>query len=180
MSGIDSSEKRINLIQGEYKVSADPKVVFSTLLGSCVGACIRDPIAAVGGMNHFLLPGKDSQEGMQYGAFAMEVLINALLKAGARRERIEAKLFGGARMLQGLTDIGEQNAEFAKRFLSDEGITYLGGSLGGDEARRVMFWPGTGVARQQRLAHQEATFVREIKAPAPAPEDDGDVELFAA
>jgi len=174
------NESKLHIIQGEYKVAGGEETVISTILGSCVAACLRDPVVRVGGMNHFLLPGKDSQEGMQYGAFAMEVLINALLKAGARRERIEAKLFGGARMLQGLTDIGEQNAEFAKRFLSDEGITYLGGSLGGDEARRVMFWPGTGVARQQRLAHQEATFVREIKAPAPAPEDDGDVELFAA
>jgi chemotaxis protein CheD len=168
-----------HLIQGEYKVASGDETVISTILGSCVAACLRDPVARIGGMNHFLLPGNDlSREGMQYGAFAMEVLINALLKAGASRDRLEAKLFGGARMLQGLTDIGEQNAQFARRFLTDEGIAYLGGSLGGTEARRVLFWPATGVARQQRLAHQESTFTREAKPAAPS--DGGDLELFSA
>lgn len=169
---------KLHLIQGEYKITSDENAVISTILGSCVAACIRDPRARVGGMNHFLLPGRDSGEGLQYGAFLMEVLINELLKAGARRDRLEAKLFGGARMLQGLTDIGRQNAAFARQFLDDEGIPYLGGSLGGDTARRVLFWPVTGVARQQRLVQQEA-FVQEAAAPA-APRDDGDVELFAA
>lgn len=171
---------KLHLIQGEYRITNDENAVISTILGSCVAACIRDPMAKVGGMNHFLLPGRtDSAEGLQYGAFLMEVLINELLKAGARRDRLEAKLFGGARMLQGLTDIGRQNAVFARQFLEDEGIPYLGGSLGGDTARRVLFWPVTGVARQQKLVHQAETFVREAAAPA-APRDDGDVELFAA
>lgn len=170
---------KLHLIQGEYRVSADEQTVISTILGSCVAACLRDPMAGIGGMNHFLLPGRnDSQEGLQYGAFLMELLINELLKAGARRDRLEAKLFGGACMLQGLTDIGAQNAAFARQFLDAEGITYLGGSLGGSMARRVLFWPVTGVARQQCLVNQTEPFAREARPPAPSVGND--VELFAA
>ena len=172
-------EKKIHLIQGECKVAKGDHTVLSTILGSCVAACMRDPVARIGGMNHFLLPGRsDSQEGMQYGAFLMEVLINELLKAGARRDRLEAKLFGGARMLQGLTDIGRQNGVFARTFLEAEGIPFLGGSLGGDAARRVLFWPATGVARQQLLVNQTDPFVQEAAPPPPAA--GGDLELFAA
>jgi chemotaxis protein CheD len=176
---MNAAEKKIHLIQGECKVAGGDHTVLSTILGSCVAACMRDPVARIGGMNHFLLPGRsDSQEGMQYGAFLMEVLINELLKAGARRDRLEAKLFGGARMLQGLTDIGRQNAHFAQTFLEAEGIPHLGGSLGGDAARRVLFWPATGVARQQKLVNQTDPFVQE--AAPPPPSSGGDLELFAA
>ena len=108
-------EIKINLIQGEYRVVDCEHTVVSTILGSCVSACLRDPVAGIGGMNHFLLPGSNESEGVQYGAYAMEVLINALLKSGARRDRLEAKLFGGARMVKGLIDIGQQNALFARR-----------------------------------------------------------------
>lgn len=173
----DDPTVKINLIQGENAVSDDPRVVISTILGSCVAACIRDPDAAVGGMNHFLLPGSDQVEGAQYGAYAMELLINGLLKRGARRERLEAKLFGGARMLQGLTDIGDQNAGFARRFLRDEGIPCVAESLGGVNARRVMYWPVSGVVHQQRIDNRKAAFVRETPR---APSSLGDVEMFAA
>jgi chemotaxis protein CheD len=169
---------KLHLIQGEHRVVNDADTVLSTILGSCVAACLRDPLAGVGGMNHFLLPGRsDSNEGVQYGAYAMEVLINALLKRGARRDRLEAKLFGGARMVQGLTDIGSQNAQFARTFLEHEGIAYLGGSLGGSSARRLLYWPVSGVAHQHRLAEQNAKIPREQTAPPPF---DGEVELFAA
>ena len=180
MTGIDSSSKRINLIQGEYKVSADPNVVFSTLLGSCVGACIRDPIAGVGGMNHFLLPGNEAGgESERAGVHLMELLVNGLMRQGAQRERLEAKIFGGARMMQGLSDIGKKNGEFAKRFLSYEGIRIVGSDLGGERGRRLHFWPVTGRARQSYMAAAEAAPV--LAAPSVAryvAASAGDVDLF--
>ncbi len=171
-------ETKLHLIQGEHRIVTDPCTVVSTILGSCVAACMRDPQAGVGGMNHFLLPGRsDSHEGVQYGAYAMELLINGLLQQGARRDRLEAKLFGGGKMVQGLTDIGRQNAIFARHFLEHENIQYLGGSLGGVNARRVLYWPVSGVARQQRLIDQSAVFVAETPR---VPDFEGDVEMFAA
>jgi chemotaxis protein CheD len=162
------------IIQGEYRVSDDPDAMLTTLLGSCVAACLRDPHAGVGGMNHFLLPGPetDSQtdpaaresgvgegsllkEAERYGVHLMELLVNGLLRSGARRERLEAKLFGGARTLHGLADIGARNAGFAERFLRNEGIRLIGGSLRGDQGRRIQFWPVTGRARQILLLPNE-------------------------
>jgi chemotaxis protein CheD len=128
-------ERRINIVQGEHYVSDDPTVVLTTLLGSCVAACMRDPVAGVGGLNHFLLPGNDTatQDGpaMRHGVHAMELLVNALLRQGARRDRLEAKLFGGANLMPGLTDVGRLNADFAEGFLRREGISNKGGSLRG-------------------------------------------------
>jgi chemotaxis protein CheD len=171
-------ETKHNIVQGEYLVSGDPGAMISTILGSCVAACIRDPRAGLGGMNHFLLPGEDGErEGRQYGAYLMELLINGLLSRGARRERLEAKLFGGGRLLAGLTDIGRQNAVFAERFLRDEGIRYEGGSLGGDQARRIQYWPVSGRARQNLLAGQAQVFSTERK-PKVTPPSDGGLELF--
>ena len=110
--------KRMHVVQGEQFVTTDPEVVLTTLLGSCVAACMRDPVAGVGGMNHFLLPGGRSssadRQAERHGVHAMELLVNALLQRGARRDRLEAKLFGGARLIDGLTDVGRQNAEFTR------------------------------------------------------------------
>lgn len=151
----DDHGRRINLIQGEFQVSNDPSVVFTTLLGSCVAACIRDPTAQVGGMNHFLLPGEENlskaQEAERYGVHLMELLLNGLLKAGAKPQRLEAKLFGGAKTMKGLADVGSQNAGFAERFLRNEGIRLVGSSLGGEQGRRIQFWPVSGRARQTFL-----------------------------
>jgi len=171
----------VNIVQGGQFVSEDPDLVIATLLGSCVAACLRDPVAGVGGMNHFLLPGADpargDSENISIGVHAMELLVNALLAHGARRERIEAKLFGGARMMAGLSDIGDRNARFAEDFLKREGIQHVGGSLRGDSGRRVQFWPVSGRARQVFLA--DASIVREAAPVAPAKvEPAGDLELF--
>ena len=176
---------KVNIVQGEQHVSADPQVMISTLLGSCVAACLRDPVAGVGGMNHFLLPGRrggSEADGVRFGVHAMELLVNALLGAGARRDRLEAKLFGGGHMMDGLADVGRQNSEFALSFLDAEGIRYLGGSLGGGAARRVQFWPASGRARQLMAGQgEEAVFAQEIRR-APAVQDVardcGAVELF--
>lgn len=172
-------EKVVHLIQGEYRVSGDPDVAYSTVLGSCVATCLHDPLARVGGLNHFLLPGtKDgAHESLSYGVHAMELLINALLKRGAARDRLEAKIFGGARMMNSLADIGGQNARFAKEFLIRENIPLLSESLGGDRARRIQFWPASGRARQLLIAAHEAQIVEAPPPPPPAART-GDVELF--
>ena len=177
-----SGERRIHVVQGEYHVTDNPEVVLTTILGSCVAACLCDPLACVGGMNHFLLPddgGCDlGGDVTRFGVHAMELLINGLLRHGARRERLEAKLFGGARMLDGLTDVGAQNAAFAERFLSQERIALTGGSLRGELGRRVQFWPVSGRARQLLLKSDEAgVFTSERRAKA-APAVSGSVELF--
>lgn len=184
---MDSKRKRINIIQGEYQVTDDDEVVLSTILGSCIAACLRDPIAGVGGMNHFLLPGDGSRaesgESARYGVHLMELLINGLLKKGASRDRIEAKIIGGGKTIPGLSNVGEKNAIFAKTFLQDEGIRIVGTNVGGDHGRKLEYWPVSGRARQCILNGSEAERVvaRERKpivkaAPAAAPKDD--IEFF--
>lgn len=175
---------RVNIIQGEQFVTDDPNVVLTTLLGSCVAACMRDPVAGVGGMNHFLLPGGRSQnmgeQAQRYGVHAMELLVNALLSHGARRDRLEAKLFGGARLINGLTDVGRQNANFAKRFLADEGIRHTGGSLLGEHGRKIQFWPVLGRARQSLMERESAhVFDAERRTrPVQPATNAGEVDLF--
>lgn len=178
---IEPRPRQVHLVQGEHVVSTEGEVALTTILGSCVAACMRDPGAGVGGMNHFLLPGalEGRSEGVERGVHAMELLINALLQAGARRNRLEAKLFGGARMMKNLSDIGAQNAAFAADFLRQERIPHHGGSLGGEQARRIRFWPVAGRAQQRLLGQGEhQVFAKEmsiVAAPA-APVDD--VEFF--
>lgn len=179
-----AATRTLHVGQGEHHVSADRNVMITTILGSCIAACIRDPQAGIGGMNHFLLPegdaGADGDAARRYGVNAMERLINSLLGAGARRDRLEAKLFGGASMFDRLRDIGVENAAFAHRFLQAEGIAVVGGDTGGNQARRVRFWPATGQAQQRLLADADpGVFVRErtLVVP-PAVIDHGDLELF--
>ncbi len=174
-------ERKLNIVQGEFQVSNDPNLVLTTLLGSCVAACIRDPEAGVGGMNHFLLPGDEGSYGKQYGVQAMELLVNGLLKKGARRDRLEAKLFGGAHLFSGLGEVGAQNAAFAEGFLKDEGIRFVGGSLKGDRGRRLQYWPVSGRARQILLAGSDAAVVAAERTRTYSPAADADagaLELF--
>jgi chemotaxis protein CheD len=174
-----SEPRKVHVIQGQFHVSDDPDLVLTTILGSCVAACVRDPVAGVGGMNHFLLPGESGGEGLRYGVQSMELLVNALLRRGARRDRLEVKLFGGARLIDGLTDVGSQNAAFAERFVRDEGLTGAGGSLRGQRARRIQYWPVSGRARQALLeAAGSQVFAAERAPPASVPEDAGALELF--
>ena len=143
----------LHVNQGEHAVSDCPETLITTLLGSCVATCLWDPQAALGGMNHILLPdgmGQDLQS-RSFGTNAMELLINDLLRRGAQRARLQAKLFGGARMISGLSDIGEANSRFVEDFCRREGIPCLASSLGGTQGRRVQFWPVSGKARQQYL-----------------------------
>ncbi len=162
----------IHVIQGEYAVSHKPDIVLTTVLGSCVSACLFDPIRQIGGMNHFLLPDSADSADLRFASAAMERLVNALVKAGADRFNLKAKLFGGAQMMSGLPDIGRRNSEAAARFLRIENIPTVSTSLGGNEARRVRFWPSTG--RAQLLLVGRA--IDEIP-PAPRPAT-GSIELF--
>ncbi|MGC3970553.1 MAG: chemoreceptor glutamine deamidase CheD [Pirellulales bacterium] len=178
--------RRMHVIQGEFKVVRDPNVVLATILGSCVAACIRDPVAGVGGMNHFLLPGsadsvKMGGDATRYGVHLMELLINGLLKEGARRDRLEAKVFGGAKTIATFSNVGEQNAAFAMRFLKDEGIPVVGSSTGGEFGRKLEYWPASGRARQYPLTGAETTktVAMEQARPAPAPKPvESSIEFF--
>ncbi|MEM9969157.1 MAG: chemotaxis protein CheD [Pseudomonadota bacterium] len=149
--------KSLVITQGEYATGGDPEVSISTLLGSCVACCYWDPIARVGGMNHILLAARTRQAAHcdQAGVNAMELLINALLKKGALRGRLQAKLFGGAQMISGLSDIGATNCAFALDYLERENIPCISQSLGGDKARHLIFWPSTGSVK---LKIQHGTF----------------------
>jgi chemotaxis protein CheD len=174
----------VQLTQGETHVTSDPREILSTVLGSCIAACIRDPRAGVGGMNHFLLPDGPGQgrDAMRYGVNAMEILINSLLSQGAARGNLEAKLFGGGNVLAGLSDIGARNAEFAAHYLLDEGIPMVGGSTGGATSRRIQFWPVSGRARQFASLGRESEKTAEqerIQALHQSRQEHGnDVELF--
>ncbi|MFN7101468.1 MAG: chemoreceptor glutamine deamidase CheD [Pseudorhizobium sp.] len=180
-----AAAKRVHIIQGEYKVVTDPDVYLSTILGSCVAACLRDPMAGVGGMNHFLLPGSAGSmtsggDATRYGVHLMELLINGLLKKGARRDRLEAKIFGGAKTIASFSNVGEQNAAFAVQFLKDEGIPIVGSSTGGDHGRKLEFWPISGRARQYPLTGAEtqktvALEQRPVSVPKPV---ETSIEFF--
>ena len=132
-------------------------MVIVTVLGSCVSACVRDPKTHVGGMNHFMLPHHDGDpdgplsESARYGAYAMEVLVNHLLSLGARRDRLEAKVFGAGRIVPGMSDIGARNAKFAVEYLEREKIPVLAQDLGRHEASKIYFFPRTGKVLVKRL-----------------------------
>jgi chemotaxis protein CheD len=171
-----------HIVQGEQFVTDDPEAAVTTLLGSCVSACLRDPLAGVGGMNHFLLPGGDPRseggQSVSYGVHAMELLVNALLQRGARRDRLEGKLFGGARLISGLTDVGALNAQFAEDFLRREGVRNVGGSLRGEHGRRIQFWPVGGRARQVLLGQETQALLARERSVAKPVAATGALELF--
>ena len=161
--------------QGEHAVGRGIGTVISTLLGSCVAVCVWDPVAQIGGMNHFLLPdGRDAVNGQSsFGLNSMELLLNALSRQGALRSRYQAKVFGGAEMISGLSDAGQKNAHFAMEYLAREKIACKGSSLGGKMGRRIEFWPADGRARLKFL---DDVPLPRLDLPPPAPPQD--LELF--
>jgi chemotaxis protein CheD len=173
------TEKLINVIQGDFTISEDANVVLTTVLGSCIAVCLCDPKRGIGGMNHFLLPNRDGEQGanVRYGAYAMELLINGLLRQGADRGRLQAKMFGGASMMGNLRDIGASNAAFARRFLSDEGIPCLAESVGGTSARRIRFWPTDGRVKQLMVSAEVEKLPVERPIPIPRPASS-EITLF--
>ena len=166
--------------------------MLTTVLGSCVSACVRDVSTGLGGMNHFMLPDegdgsqRDSSAAMRYGAFAMEMLLNELIKAGARRERLEAKVFGGGAVLAHMThmNIGQRNAEFVLRYLQLEQVRVVAQDLCGDLPRRINYFPQSGRVTVRKLRQstdrqavqiEEQSLARKLRQPPARP----GLELFA-
>jgi chemotaxis protein CheD len=171
---------RITVMQGQARVSAGPRVEFSTVLGSCVAACFYDPEIELGGMNHFLLAepigsNRAAEIDEHYGVYLMELLINEMLANGGAKYRMRAHLYGGANMRPGMASIGELNAQFARRFLKAEGIALVREELGGTSARRIEFRPASGQVRCRTVANAP---IPDPATTARAPRSSGDVELF--
>ncbi len=177
------------ILPGEYYFSGKDMVIV-TVLGSCVSACIRDRVSGVGGMNHFMLPdGGDSDSpvsaSMRYGTYAMEILINELLKAGAKRENFEAKVFGGGNVLRGFTaiNVGERNAKFVRDYLKMENIRITAEDLIDIHPRKVYFFPHTGkvLVKKLKVVHNETLTQREIEYANKLKKDNlggGEIDLF--
>lgn len=180
----------VKVLPGEFYVSSQEEMV-STVLGSCVSACIHDPVRGIGGMNHFMLPeskgGSDSWastvgRAARYGSDAMEHLINDLLKAGAQRADLSVKLFGGGRVLAQMSDVGQRNIEFVRRYISTEKLRVVAEDLGDIYPRQVQFFPQSGKARVRQLRRSddvklvagERTYLKQL-ANDPI---KGEVELF--
>jgi len=179
-------KQAVKVLPGEFYVDND-EIPIVTVLGSCVAVCLRDPTAQVGGMNHFLLPdGGDSglaSTAGRYGVNAMEMLINELVKRGAQRRRLEAKIFGGGHVMKNFTslNVGERNAKFTKDFLRTEEIRLLSEDLLDVHPRKVCFLPKSGRALVKKLAAVDDSLVMQEKlyqsriAEKPVA---GDIELF--
>ena len=177
------------IMPGEYYATARDMVLV-TVLGSCVCACIRDKVSGIGGMNHFMLPdsGRDQSnplgESARYGTYAMEILINQLLKMGARRCNFEAKVFGGGAVLRGFTiaNVGERNAQFVLNFLKTEKIHLAAQDLLDIYPRKVYYFPNTGKVRVKKLkkVHNDTIINRETEYGSRLHYSnlEGDVELF--
>lgn len=183
--------KVFKLLPGDYFVTRRNEIL-TTVLGSCISACIRDPVVKVGGMNHFMLPTSNAIDSgawagkaghaNRYGAYAMEALINTVLKFGGQRNRLEVKLFGGAAVIAGMSDVGAKNIEFAREYLRMEGFNVVAQSVGDRTPRRINYFPRTGdvLVRKLRALTTDSVAMREreyLTALAHEPKG-GDIELF--
>ncbi len=151
-------DKRLNAMvvsvcQGDYYVSARPNEVLSTLLGSCIAVCMRDEKIGCGGMNHFVLPTQGASSTgpfpspvLRYGSYSIERLTNDLIARGAKRARLEIKVFGGANIISGSRNFGHSNAEFVERYFAREGLRIAAKDIRGTAARRLRYFPVTGAA----------------------------------
>ncbi|MFW5451293.1 MAG: chemoreceptor glutamine deamidase CheD [Methylophagaceae bacterium] len=177
------------ILPGEYYVTTQPDEAIATTLGSCVSACIRDKVFGIGGMNHFMLPIKTehaSEEWMdsatRYGSYAMEHLINDILKNGGNRKNLEVKLTGGGKIMANMSDVGARNIQFALEYLETEGIDIKVQDLGDIYPRKVIYFPATGRLRIKRLRslHNETLIQREqaYQQELDVQPDSGGVELF--
>lgn len=182
----------VRILPGEYYVTEKEEAI-STVLGSCIAACIRCPRLGLGGMNHFMLPlfseGRaevwqrmDPQASLRFGNYAMEALINSILARGGARSGLEVKLFGGGKMYEGSADVGGKNARFVLEYVKAEGMNLVSHDLGGEQPRRVVFFPSSGRARLKRLPTMESRRLeeqeREYMRSLGEQPSGGDVELF--
>ena len=178
------------ILPGEFYVTTQKEVI-ATVLGSCVSACIRDPVFGVGGMNHFMLPisvtngswsGSEVNLSTRYGNYAMEHLINEILKNGGSRNNLEVKIFGGARILKQMTDIGIKNIQFVRAYLNTENIDIISEDVGDICPRKVQYIPATGKVRVKKLrslhndtiSQREQKYIQEIENTP----SDGEIDLF--
>ncbi|MCX7088416.1 MAG: chemoreceptor glutamine deamidase CheD [Methylococcales bacterium] len=180
------------LLPGEYYVTLQDELI-TTVLGSCISACIRDRVLGIGGMNHFMLPettkarlneGRESVVGnsTRYGNYAMEHLINTILANGGKRKNLEVKVFGGGKILPTMGDVGLKNIKFVLEYIDTEGLALLSQDLGDIYPRKVNFYPKTGKVRMKKIqdihtdsiAQRESQYRRTIKD-APV---ESDIELF--
>lgn len=148
------------ILPGEYYVTLGDEMIV-TVLGSCISACVRDPVAKVGGMNHFMLPMSNRQDAerwgggadapTRYGNYAMEHMLNDIFKQGGRRERLEVKIIGGGQIIAHMTDVGRRNIEFVKHYLRSEGLKVVGSDVGGIHPRKVYYFPVTGRGQVKKL-----------------------------
>ncbi|WP_144394490.1 chemoreceptor glutamine deamidase CheD [Pleionea sediminis] len=175
---------------GEYYVTRNEELIV-TVLGSCVSACIRDKVNLIGGMNHFMLPITPdiaktpisvTSQTARYGNFAMEFLINNIIRNGGERRFLEVKLFGGSRIIRQMSDIGQKNIEFIQQYVKSEALKVLAKDLGGTSPRKVVYDPISGMVRIKRLKNlhndtiveRETTYLHNIEKTS----NQGDVELF--
>lgn len=180
------------ILPGEYYVTKNDEGVYTTL-GSCISACIRDRVSGIGGMNHFMLPATESTEvdawkaaslsaATRYGNYAMEHLINEILRNGGQRQNLEVKIFGGGRIIASMTDVGARNIAFARDYLKTEGLLVTSEDVGDVFPRMVVYFPATGRVRVKRLrslhnntiATLETRYLESVKTQPIG----GDVELF--
>ena len=178
----------VKLLPGEYFVTGKADEVLVTVLGSCVSACIRDPRAGIGGMNHFMLPHSQAghwagdMQSTRFGNFAMEKLINELMKAGCSRSSLEIKVFGGGNVTDSTNAIGTENSEFILRYLEAEGLRCVAQDLGGSLPRLIHYYPATGKVVRRLLgtgesyavAREETEYVSRLSSRTAA----GEIELF--
>ncbi len=176
---------------GEFYVTKDEELIV-TVLGSCVAACIRDRKNNIGGMNHFMLPITPggsydpvnvTSASARYGNFAMEFLINNIIRNGGERRYLEVKIFGGAKVVKKMSDVGEKNIAFIQQYVKSEALTVVSSDLGGLHPRKVMYDPMSGVVRIKKLKslhndtiiRREDNYMHEIEKDKQA---TGDIELF--
>ncbi len=179
------------ILPGEYYVTKCDEII-TTVLGSCVSACVHDVVAGIGGMNHFMLPISEGRgwsgasdligTANRYGNFAMEHMINQILKNGGSRENLEAKIFGGGRIIPSLTDIGKRNVEFVLNYLQKEGLRLISEDVGDLFPRKIVYYPVTGRVLVKKLKQlRNDTIVRrerDYRSYIVHKPVEGDVELF--
>ncbi len=184
----EANAARLN--PGEYYVTKNDECIYTTL-GSCISACIRDRVTGVGGMNHFMLPASVGESGWKaaglssstrYGNFAMEHLINEIMKNGGSRQNLEVKIFGGGRIIANMTDVGMRNIDFARDYIATEGLRVTSEDVGDVFPRMVVYFPVSGRVRVKRLrslhtntiVEQETRYLHTIEEKPVS----GDIELF--
>ena len=181
------------ILPGEFYVTNEDELI-TTVLGSCISACIRDRVSGVGGMNHFMLPetskeklqnGNEAVVGnaMRYGNYAMEHLINTILEHGGKRKNLEVKLFGGGKVIPTMGTVGEKNVEFALEYVDAEGLTLLSQDLGDNYPRNVQYFPKTGKVRMKKVKnlHNDVVVKQEMKYRTSIKDtvvESTDIELF--